>query len=127
MVVVSLVNPFSLCFIPAGVLPVCVRAHKSLDLLLLHFVGCIDAGMTESVYGAQEVVDLRRGLAAAECTAESRRKALLAEKAKAQNALGQLAISREKVRSRGHIAGMTSDATSWTTRPAACISAFPCG
>lgn len=41
--------------------------------------------------------DLRRRLAAAEQAAESRRQSLLAEKAKAQNALGQLAIAREKV------------------------------
>lgn len=46
----------------------------------------------------QEVDDLRRRLAAAEQAAETRRQSLLAEKAKAQNALGQLAIAREKVK-----------------------------
>lgn len=45
----------------------------------------------------QEVAELRERVAAAEDTAESRRRALLTEKAKAQNALGQLAIAREKV------------------------------
>lgn len=45
----------------------------------------------------QEMEDLRRRLAAAEDAAEVRRRALLTEKAKAQNALGQLAITREKV------------------------------
>lgn len=49
----------------------------------------------------QEVDDLRRRMAAMKEAAETRRQSLLAEKAKAQNALGQLAITREKAHSLG--------------------------
>jgi hypothetical protein len=54
----------------------------------------VSEGLCHSVL--QELDGLRRRLTDAEQAAELRRQSLLAEKAKAQNAMGQLAISREK-------------------------------
>lgn len=69
---------------------------------------------------------MRRRLAAAEQAAESRRQSLLAEKAKAQNALGQLAIAREKVRWSRNNALCTKGSWSLPSkRSIGCCSATP--